>query len=165
MKVINNIYGQKQAGRVWYRFLTDKLKKELHFEQSSYDPCVLWNDGCLIVIYTDDTIITGSNTAKVDATIERIASLFNITSEDQVDDFIGVNITHTEDGKVLLTQPKLIQSILDDLGLKDDTKSKNIPALSTKILQAHIDSPMFNETWHYRSLVGKLNFFGEKHSS
>jgi Reverse transcriptase (RNA-dependent DNA polymerase) len=68
MKVVNNIYGQKQAGRVWYRYLVDKLNNELHFQQSSYNPCILWNGVCLIVIYTDDKIITG-NTTKLDATI------------------------------------------------------------------------------------------------
>jgi Reverse transcriptase (RNA-dependent DNA polymerase) len=141
-----------------YRYLVDKLTNELQFQQSKYYPCVLWSDGCLIVIYTDDTIITGSNVAKVDSTINKIAELFNITSEDEVNDFIGVNIAHTDDGKILLTQPKLIQNILDDLGLKDDTKIKAIPALSSKILQPPIDSPSFNETWHYRSLIGKLNF-------
>jgi hypothetical protein len=136
----------------------DKLKNDLNFQQSSYDPCVLWNDGCLIVIYTDDTIITGSNLAKVDATIHKIGELFKITSEDQVNNFIGVNITHTNDGRILLTQPKLIQDILEDLGLNGTTKSKPTPALSSKILQPHLDSPPFNESWHYRSIIGKLNF-------
>jgi hypothetical protein len=55
-------------------------------------------------------------------------------------------------------KPKLIQNILDDLGVKDNTKSKPIPALSSKILQAHVNSTPFNETWHYRSIIGKLNF-------
>jgi hypothetical protein len=31
LKIINNIYGQKQAGRVWYKFLADKLKNVLSF--------------------------------------------------------------------------------------------------------------------------------------
>jgi Reverse transcriptase (RNA-dependent DNA polymerase) len=56
LQVVNNIYGQKQAGSVWYRYLVDKLKQEVNFTQSKFDPCVLWNNGCLIVIYTDDTI-------------------------------------------------------------------------------------------------------------
>jgi Reverse transcriptase (RNA-dependent DNA polymerase) len=59
LKVVNNIHGQKQAGRVWYKYLTNKLINELHFQQSQYDPCVLWKEGCIIVVYTDDTIITG----------------------------------------------------------------------------------------------------------
>jgi hypothetical protein len=83
---------------IQYRLLTEKLKQEPHFKQSSYYPCIVMrNAGCLIIIYTEDTIITGSNTAKVDATAASIACLLNITSEDQVDDFIGINITHTDD--------------------------------------------------------------------
>jgi hypothetical protein len=124
---------------------------------------VLWNDGCLIVIYTDDTIITASNEAKFDETVANIAKLFNITSEDSVDDFIGVNISRQTDGTIHRTQPKLIQSILDDLGLKEGTKTKNTPAMSTKILQQHLNSPEFNEPWHYRSVIGKLNFWRKAH--
>jgi hypothetical protein len=103
-------------------------------------------------------MITGLNVAKFDAIISRISEFFKITSEDQVNNFIGVNISHTDDGKILLTQPKLIQNILDDLGLKVDTKIKAIPALLSKILQAQTDGPEFNESWHYRSIIGKLNF-------
>jgi hypothetical protein len=84
--------------------------------------------------------------------------LFNITSNDVVDDFLGVNIDRQDDGTINMTQGKLIQSILDDLGIKDDAKTKSTPALSSKILQQHLDSPAFNETWHYRSVIGKLNF-------
>jgi hypothetical protein len=30
--------------------------------------------------------------------------------------------------------------------------------MASKILQQHLDSPPFNESWHYRSVIGKLNF-------
>jgi hypothetical protein len=93
---------------------------------------------------------------KVDATIASISTRFKLAREDQVKDFIGVNILNTD--KILLMQPKLIQNILNDLGLKKDTKTKSMPALSSKILQAHVDCPPFNESWHYRSLIGKLSF-------
>jgi Reverse transcriptase (RNA-dependent DNA polymerase) len=130
----------------------------LYFTQSKFNPCVLWNNWCLIVIYTDDTIITGSNEAMIDETISNIANLFKITSEDSANNFIGVNINKGDNGKIWLTQPKLIQSLLDDLGLTDKTKVKSTPALSSRILQQHLDSPPFNESWHYRSVIGKLNF-------
>jgi hypothetical protein len=84
--------------------------------------------------------------------------LSKITSSDNVDDFLGVNISYMDDGKINFTQPKLIQSILDDLGLVEDSVSKNIPALSITILHEYQDSIPFNETWHYRSIIGKLNY-------
>jgi hypothetical protein len=125
--------------------LVDKLKPELNFKQSKYGPCVLWNDGCLINVYTDDTIITGLNEAKIDETIAIVAGLCKITSEDSVDDFLGINVVRKEDGTTCLTQPKHMQSILDD----SDAKTKPIPVASSIIPQQHLNSPAFNEPWHF----------------
>jgi Reverse transcriptase (RNA-dependent DNA polymerase) len=158
LKVVNNIYGQKQAGRFLYKYLTNKLINELHFQQSKYDPCVLWRDGCLLVVYTDDTIITGPSSKAIVKIIEEIGKLFNIPHEDQVDDFLCVNIGRNTDGTVTFTQPKLIQEILDDLGLKDNSVTKPTPAISSTILQPDEGEEEFNETWNYRSLIGKINY-------
>jgi hypothetical protein len=57
-----------------------------------------------------------------------------------------------------LSQPHLIQQILNDLGFKDNTKPKRTPAPSAIILHRDPDGPDFEEEWAYRSVVGKLNF-------
>jgi hypothetical protein len=142
----------------WHNFLTEKLINILEFTQSKFDPCVLWKCGCIIIIYTDDTIIVGPESSLIDDIISSIERLFKIISSDNVDDFLGVNISYTEGGTISLTQPRLIQSILDDLGLKDDSVVKDVPALSTKILRTHTESIPFNESRHYRSVIGKLNY-------
>ena len=65
---------------------------------------------------------------------------------------------------MLLAQPHLIDSILIDLGLLDKdgkthgAKTKDTPALSTKILGPDFDGDPFDQPWDYRSVVGKLNF-------
>jgi hypothetical protein len=112
----------------------------------------------VIDIYTDDTLIAGPGTMVVDKIIKDVETLFYITSSDNVDDFLGVNIKYEEMGKIVFTQPKLIQSILDDLGLRDDSVTKNVPALSSKILHEYKGGIPFNEVWHYRSIIGKLNY-------
>jgi Reverse transcriptase (RNA-dependent DNA polymerase) len=61
LQVLNNIYGQRQAGKVWFDFLTKGLVDKLGFTQSKNDPCILWRGSCILTIYTDDTIITGPN--------------------------------------------------------------------------------------------------------
>ena len=38
------------------------------------------------------------------------------------------------------------------------TKPKKLPACSSKILKRHQDSEAFDESFHYRSIVGKLNY-------
>jgi hypothetical protein len=42
LKLHRNIYGQKQAGRVWNQYLVSKLVKELDFKQSKVDECVFY---------------------------------------------------------------------------------------------------------------------------
>lgn len=42
LKLHKNVYGQKQAGRVWYKFLTNKLTQQLGFKQSKVDECLFY---------------------------------------------------------------------------------------------------------------------------
>ena len=40
LKVKRNVYGQQQAGRVWNKYLVDKLTNEVGFTQSEVDECL-----------------------------------------------------------------------------------------------------------------------------
>ena len=42
LKIHRNIYGQKQAGRVWNKYLTNKLINKVGFKQSKVDECVFY---------------------------------------------------------------------------------------------------------------------------
>jgi Reverse transcriptase (RNA-dependent DNA polymerase) len=125
------------------------------------DPCILWRGQVIIIIYTDDTIITGPNAKDIDIAIADISSKFSITSKDTVSDFLGVHIQQKVDGSIEMTQPTLIQSIHDDLGLKEDSNTTQLPAPSTRIIWAHHGSSPHAESWHYRSVIGTLNFLAQ----
>ena len=52
-----------------------------------------------------------------------------ITVEGDLADFLGVNIDRRDDGTIHLSQPHLINQIIEDLRLKDDTvKIRTTPA-------------------------------------
>jgi Reverse transcriptase (RNA-dependent DNA polymerase) len=161
LQVLMNIYGQKQAGKVWNDFLMHGLTTKLGFTQSKMDPCVLWRGGVIIVIYTDDTIITGAHEIEIDEAIMSIASIIDITSSEYVSDLLGVNIEQREDGKIALTQPKLIETIIKELGLKEDSNTLTTPGNLTVILQKCALSKNHNETWNYRAMIGKLNYLAQ----
>ena len=83
----------------------------------------------------------------------------DITEEGSLEDFLGVNIERKDDGSIHLTQPHLIDQILKDLKLdKREVKPKPTPAASTKLISSHTKSEPFDESFHYRSIIGKLNF-------
>eukprot|EP00978_Attheya_sp_CCMP212_P026333 scaffold86388_cov51-Attheya_sp.AAC.1 len=42
LQLHRNVYGQKQAGRVWNHYLVNKLVNELKFKKSEIDECVFY---------------------------------------------------------------------------------------------------------------------------
>lgn len=159
LKVKRNIYGQKQAGRVWNKYLVKHLE-EIGFKQSKIDDCVFYRGKVLLVLYVDDSILAGPDKAEINEVIELLKqSKLNITIEGDLADFLGVNIDRKDDGTIHLTQPQLIESILQDLRITGEHVSvKNTPAKVKTLLRRHEDSEPFDNSFNYRSVIGKLNY-------
>jgi hypothetical protein len=116
LKLEANLYGSKQAGRVWNHHLVHILTRECDFTQSEVDECIFYQGHNIFVLYTDDSLLTGPNPQELDAIIADIRKAgLEITVESDVSDFLGVKIEQKEDGTFHLTQPQLIDSILKDL--------------------------------------------------
>jgi hypothetical protein len=161
LKIHRNIYGQKQAGRVWNKYLADKLIRDLGFKQSIVDECVFYRGSTLYVLYTDDSILAGPDAKEIDKIINELQrkAKLEITIEGDLSDFLGVNIDRRKDGTIHLTQPHLIDQILSDLRLNDTTvKPRTVPAASSKLLTKHSSSKPFDNSFNYRSVIGKLNY-------
>ena len=113
----------------------------------------------LVVTYVDDTIIWSPDESAIDKTIKDLEDAgFDLTDEGDVDSFLGIDIKrHDDNSGFTMTQPALIKSIIDALGLQNDSKQHKIPAVNPP-LQKHSHSEPFNETWNYRSLIGMLTY-------
>jgi hypothetical protein len=61
LNVLRNIYGQKQAGKVWNQYLTNKLIGTLGFTQSKTDECVFYRGKMMYVLYTNNSILVGAD--------------------------------------------------------------------------------------------------------
>jgi hypothetical protein len=161
LKIHRNIYGQKQAGRVWNKYLSRKLTEELGFKQSKVDECVYYRGKTLYVLYTDDSLLAGPDENEIQQIIDELQtkSMLSITVEGDLADFLGVSIERKEDGTIHMTQPHLIEQILGDLRMLDETvKPRSTPAASSKVLTRHSQSPDFDGSFNYRSVIGKLNY-------
>jgi len=158
LKLKKNLYGQKQAGRVWNQYLTTRLT-DSGFVQSKVDECLFYFKQCVMMVYVDDTIISGPNKKEVNEVISLLGQLFDVDDQGDLNDFLGVKVEHLEDGRIKFTQPHLIDQILSDLHMtQPGTKSTPTPALLTKNLQPDDDGRPFDDSFHYRSVIGKLNF-------
>ena len=163
LKLKRNLYGAKQASRVWAQHLTKGLIAR-GFTQSKVDECVYYRGSMILLAYVDDCIIISPSDDDIDEVIESLKQptadtrAFDMTDEGELSDYLGVKITRQDDGTIHLTQPHLIDQIISDLGLKPNTKTKEMPALTSKVLNKDINGHPFREDWHYRSIIGKLNF-------
>ena len=158
LQVKRNVYGQKQAGRVFNQYLVKGLT-ELGFKQSKIDDCVFYKGRMVYVLYTDDSILAGPDKQEIDETIKLMNDKFDITVEGSLSDFLGINIDRRDDGTIHLTQPHLIdQLIKEDLKFRENTNEKAIPMKSSELLSRHPDSPHHDDSFHYRSVIGKLNY-------
>ena len=154
LKVKRNVYGQKQAGRVWNKYLTDKLTNEVGFTQSDVDECLFYKGNIIYVLYTDDSIIISPSQQEAEGVIRDIrAAGLNITVEGDLRDFLGVNIQRDDDGGMRLSQPHLERQICKELGLDENTTTKSTPAASSKILKRHKESENFDNSFNYRSII------------
>ena len=113
----------------------------------------------IYVLYTDDSILAGTSEQKIQATIKQMQEVgLQLTIDGDLEDFLGVNIDRTSRGAIHLTQPHLIDSILQDLRLnKGESKCKETPLKSSTILNKSKDSPEFDRSFNYRSVIRKMN--------
>ena len=161
LKLVKNLYGQKQAGKVWYDHLKDKLTK-LGFIQSRFDECVFYYGTTIFLVYTDDTILVGPDEKEIEKIVNILSKNFKVEDQGDLSDYLGVNIERRKDGKIEMTQPTLTLSILKDVGLwengkKNQATSRTTPAYSTTILTSDEGGEDFKDKdFNYRQVIGKL---------
>ena len=158
LKLIKNVYGTRQGPRTWSKHLTRGLLN-IGFKQSAVKPCLFYRGTVAFLIYVDDGILAGPSETDIEQAIEDLMNArFDIEDMGNIKDYLGVQVRRTKDGKLLLTQPHLIDSILDDLHFQHNTKTKDVPAPSEKRLDHDEHLPAHTNDFHYRRVIGKLNF-------
>ena len=154
-----NLYRQKQASGVFYLYLREGLEK-IGFEVSKIDECLFYRDKTMFVVYVDDGIVVDKDMNKVQQVVKDLKEAgYDIEDKSTINDYLGVNFTYLDEKTIELTQPQLIQQIIEDSKImKKKFVPPQTPAKSSKILQRYKDSKPHDRAWYYRSLIGKLNY-------
>ena len=159
LKLHRNLYGQKQAGRVWYKYLCKQLITKAGFVQSKHDECLFFRGKVMYALYIDDSILGAPTRQELDKAIQAIKDAkLQITLEGDLADFLGVKIERKSPKEIIFTQPHLIDDILNDLGLKHAKDGKETPTASSQILTCNDNRTDHDKSFHYRSVIGKLNY-------
>jgi hypothetical protein len=127
LKLLKDIYGQKQAGRLWNSFLVDKLTS-LGYTSSLIDDCFFFHGDIIFMVYVDDGIFLGNDDAQLLQAIKEIQGLgLNIEDQGHPADYVGVIIKKHCNGFYEFTQCALIDTIIEDTGISN-SKTKPVPA-------------------------------------
>jgi hypothetical protein len=74
-----------------------------------------------------------------------------------VNDYLGIHFEQMEHKKIKISQPHLIDAVLRDVGLTPKDSTRRTPGRQT-VLGKDLNGVNFDGRFHYRVVVGKLNF-------
>ena len=93
LKLHHNLYGQKQAGWVWYEYLRKRLITKAGFVQSKHNECLFYWGKVMYALYIDDSILGAPMHQELEEAIKAIKDAkLQITLEGDLADFLGVKI-------------------------------------------------------------------------
>ena len=92
LKLLRNVYGQKQAGRVWNKYM-DQGMREIGFKPSSYDPCLYYRGPIIFLVYIDYCLVFGPDKRSIDAVVKDLRACshrFTVDDQGDIGDFLGI---------------------------------------------------------------------------
>ena len=152
-KLKKSLWGLKNSPRNWFKMLSTSLQ-ELGFESAEdVDPCLFISEKVICLTYVDDCIFFAPNPKDIDKIVKLLRERkFELTEEDDVAGFLGIDITKTPT-HIKLTQKGLIQRIIDALQISDLHPVKT-PA--TEVIGKDLDGDPPDCAFNYASVVGML---------
>jgi hypothetical protein len=156
LQLIKSLYGISEAPKLWQEFLASALVNDMGFNRSTIDRCVFYKDGVLLVQYVDDVCVGARTKAEADAFFEQLRSLkFDFTTEESITSYLGIKFEEDEaNGSFDLTQPGLIDKVVEACGMEDCNPNKTPAARTT--LGKDPEGEAFTGPWNYRSVCGML---------
>ena len=159
LKLKKNLYGLADASFNWFKKLTEGLESE-GFKKSDIDQCVFLRKDCIILVYVDDMIALSRNKNVLEQLVHNLKKReYILTDEGPITKYLGVDVNKQADSSFELTQPFLIQRIIDLLGLERDSRLNSKPTPATKpLLHKDIDGEGRHNSWSYRKAIGMLTY-------
>ncbi|CAL1406107.1 unnamed protein product [Linum trigynum] len=152
------IYGLHQAPRAWYTALSSFLV-EFGFRKSHSDESlfVYHRSGVTLyfLIYVDDLLLTGNDSATLSAFQLALATKFSLKELGDVNYFLGIEIIHTASGYVL-SQHRYMIDILNRFHMLDAAPISTPMASSAPLTLCDGTAP--TDATRYRQVLGALQY-------
>jgi hypothetical protein len=112
LKLIKNLYGHKQAGRVWNQHLARVLKKAGSVT-SKVDDCVFYKGNIVSIVYVDDCIFFLPDLKEIEQAMKDLETQgLTLDMMGDVKDYLRINFERLPDGSIKMSQQQLIEKII-----------------------------------------------------
>jgi hypothetical protein len=122
------------------------------------DPCLCVHaeKGIVCLVYVDDCpLLFGKNKDTINEVVKVLEKDLPLTREDSVTEFLCIDIQEPSQGAYNLTQPRLIERVIEALGLKK-VNTVDTSALSNPLV-TNLEGAPFKEEWAC-TVVGMLMY-------
>ncbi|QRW09874.1 Retrovirus-related Pol polyprotein from transposon TNT 1-94 [Ceratobasidium sp. AG-Ba] len=162
LRLNRSLYGLKQAGHVWNKYLDAKLKS-LGYSRLLTDSCVYRRirrdgDGYFLVsflaVHVDDCVLVTTPHHTYDA-INELRQEFDMRDLGELRHFIGIQFTRDRANRTLtLSQPAYILNIVDEAGLLGAYPADTPASTSTQLMRNTGPKP----NYPYARMIGRLMY-------
>ena len=156
IKLKKTLYGLTQASRSWHLAISAGLKSR-GFIQNEIDSCLFFKDDIICLIYVDDSIFFARDDDTINVMISDLQKDFDLTDEGDVEAFLGIKFQSNSKGEITISQPGLIDSILEDVSIQATSNMHDTP-VTAPLPDKHKQGATRETKWDYRSRVGKLSY-------
>ena len=155
-----NIYGTKQAGRVWYQYMAKKML-EFGTTRAAFDVCVFYKRNenntliMIVMVYVDDYGITGNWTEEIDKFRNYMKQIYRKIKEiSPIHKYIGLELLWNKDNHtVTITQKEYCKNMVEEM-VPENISIANTPMHYT-VNYREPGNGEFPPIW---DVVGKVRF-------
>jgi KUP system potassium uptake protein len=160
------LYGLPDAGRAYYKAYSEHLVAN-GYQRTASDPCLYTRfDGgerTYIWCHVDDTFVCSTSTVGLKRFQGVVASKFEITVNNQVNEYLGIKLDYQANGDCVMTQPKLLEALLeeyaDELDALPKRRAGTPPAPQRPPEQQDKDMTPMSQTKYLRLMGGMIYLF------
>ncbi|XP_021735700.1 geraniol 8-hydroxylase-like [Chenopodium quinoa] len=155
-----SLYGLKQAPRCWYAKLTTALKRYGFIQSYSDYSLFTYTNGNTqinVLVYVDDLIISGNDSAALKAFKAYLSDCFKMKDLGSLKYFLGIEVARSPSG-LFLCQRKYTLDIISETGLLGAKPSGFPMEQNHRLARANGEFLQYPEA--YRRLVGRLIYLG-----
>ncbi|CAJ2677657.1 unnamed protein product [Trifolium pratense] len=153
------LYGLRQAPRAWNIRIDEFLNKigysKCTVEHGIYVKGSTQSKLCIVCLYVDDLLITGSDKREIERLTSQLSSEFEMTNLGGLKYFLGLEFTKTKEG-MLIHQRKYISDILKRFNMMNCNPA-NTPMETASSLNNDDEGSNVNSTL-YKQMVGSLRY-------